>query len=128
LLQKGSESLRRYKYDYIFSEYENTTLIANSIKGIISNQINNDKNICFLTFGEEKLGKQRINLGKTRFLFGNNLRITNDSFFKYMYDNIEKQLNQEYAYDNILIDIVKITGERFVLDYVHIIKLEKCYT
>jgi hypothetical protein len=56
LLQKGNESLRKYKYDYIFSDYENTTLISNSIKGIISNLIHNDKNVCFFTFGEEKLG------------------------------------------------------------------------
>ncbi len=45
-----------------------------------------------------------------------------------MYDSIERQLNQEFAYDNILIDIVKISGERFVLDYVIIINLEKCYS
>ena len=57
LLQKGSESLLKYKYDYIFSDYENTLLIASSIKSTVTNLLKNEKNICFFTFGEEKLGK-----------------------------------------------------------------------
>lgn len=56
LLQRGTESLLKYKYDYIFSDYENTLLIASSIKSSISNLIRNEKNICFFSFGEEKLG------------------------------------------------------------------------
>ncbi len=57
LLQKATETLLKYKYDYIFSDYENTILIATSIKNSISNLIRTEKNLCFLTLGEEKLGK-----------------------------------------------------------------------
>ena len=57
LLQKGEESLSKYKYDYIFSDYENTLLISSSIKSTICNYIRNERNLCFFTFGEEKLGK-----------------------------------------------------------------------
>jgi hypothetical protein len=59
LLQKGSESLSKYKYDYIFSDYENTLLIASSIKSTIANLIRTERNLCFFTFGEEKLGKSK---------------------------------------------------------------------
>ena len=56
LLQKGEESLSKYKYDYIFSDYENTLLVSSSIKSTISNLIRNEKNLCFFAFGEEMLG------------------------------------------------------------------------
>jgi hypothetical protein len=58
-LQKDGESLSNFKFDYIFSDYENTLLISSSIRSTILNLIRNDKNICFLTFGEEKLGKYK---------------------------------------------------------------------
>lgn len=57
LLQRGAENLLKYKYDYIFSDYENTLLITSSIKMTISNLIRNEKNLTFFSFGEEKLGK-----------------------------------------------------------------------
>jgi hypothetical protein len=119
LLQKAKDSTRRYKFDYIFSDYENNILIANSIKNIITNLIHNEKNLCFFTFGEEKLGKIVIlKLGKTKFLFGNSNKIFHDSFFRYTVDIIEKVLRKEFTFDNILIDIVKVANEKFVLDYV----------
>jgi hypothetical protein len=61
LLQKGSESLMKYKYDYIFSDYENTLLISTSIRSSISNLIRNEKNLCFFSLGEEKLGSNFFN-------------------------------------------------------------------
>jgi len=57
LLQKGYQCLMKYKYDYIFSDYDNTLLIANSIKSTVTNLLRNEKNLSFITFGEEKLGK-----------------------------------------------------------------------
>lgn len=60
LLQKGTESLKKYKYDYIFSDYENTVLIASSIKSTVANLIRNEKNLCFFAFGEENLGISMI--------------------------------------------------------------------
>ena len=65
-------------------------------------------------------------IGKTKFLFGNNSRISTDSFFKHTYDIIENILRQEFLFDNILIDIVKISNEKFILDYVNFSNLEKC--
>jgi hypothetical protein len=115
LLQKGKESLRRFNFDYIFSDYENNILIANSIKNMIAS---NEKNLCFLTFGEEKLGKFYLKTGKTKFLFGNPNKIHSDSFFKHVFDIIQNILRQDFAFDNILIDIIKIANEKFILDYV----------
>jgi hypothetical protein len=111
LLQTDRGSHRRYKFDYIFSDYENNILIANSIKTLVQNSVLNEKNLCFFTFGGE-------GLGKTRFLFGNGNKIQSDSFFKYVYDILEKILKKEFTFDNILIDIIKISNERFVMDYV----------
>jgi hypothetical protein len=119
LLQKGNENIRKYKFDYIFSDYENNILIANSINNMISNMILNQKNVSFLTFGEEKLGTYSHNpLGKTKFFFGKSGKVSHDSFFKYTYDTIVKILSEEFAFDNLLIDIIKINKEKFVLDYV----------
>jgi hypothetical protein len=60
LLQNGDENLMKYKYDYIFSDYENTLLISSSIRSTISNLIRMDKNLLFFSFGEERLGKSFI--------------------------------------------------------------------
>lgn len=57
VLEKRAEILLKYKFDYIFSDFENSSLIASSIKMTISNLISNEKNLTFFSFGEEKLGK-----------------------------------------------------------------------
>jgi hypothetical protein len=60
VLEKRAEILLKYKFDYIFSDFENTSLIASSIKMTISNLISNEKNLTFFSFGEEKLGNSNF--------------------------------------------------------------------
>jgi hypothetical protein len=57
LQQNGTETIKKYKFDYIFSDYENTLLISNSITSMIQYHISNQKNVCFFTFGEDNLCK-----------------------------------------------------------------------
>lgn len=44
--------------------------------------------------------------------------IKNDSFFKEIYDLIFHYLTNEKLYDNVLVDIFKISNEKFVIDQV----------
>jgi hypothetical protein len=55
-MQKGEEKLLNYRYDYVFSDFDPNNLICSSIKSTVTNLLRNEKNLCFLTFGEEKLG------------------------------------------------------------------------
>ena len=45
-----------YKYDYIFSDCDNNYLIANSLSSMIYQLVQNQKNILFLTLGQNDLG------------------------------------------------------------------------
>lgn len=102
-----------YKYDYIFSDYDNTLLMSNTIDSILSALIENEKNITFITLGES-------NLGTTKFLFGpshGNL-LNNNSFFNYSIQTILQTMSSNFKYDNVLIEIYKIANEKFTVDYV----------
>ena len=57
-------------------------------------------------------------LGKSKFLFGSNHKVTRDTFFKYTVDTIISVMNEEVPFDNILIDIFRVSNEKFTLDYV----------
>lgn len=102
-----------YKYDYIFSDYDNTLLMSNTIDSILSALIENEKNITFITLGES-------NLGTTKFLFGpshGNL-LNSNSFFNYSIQTILQTMGNNFKYDNVLIEIYKIANEKFTVDYV----------
>lgn len=51
-------------------------------------------------------------------MLGSNSKLTQNSFFKHMYDVVSNILKREYVFDSILIDVFKITDEKFVLDHV----------
>ncbi len=51
-------------------------------------------------------------------MFGSNHKVTRDSFFKYTVDTILSVMNEEVPFDNILIDIFRVSNEKFTLDYV----------
>ena len=93
-------------------------LISHSINSILSQLIDNEKNILFITFGER-------NLGVSNFIFGSNVNndsfLGKDSFFNYTYQNIVASMDKSFPYDNILVEIYKITNEKFLLDYKQII-------
>jgi hypothetical protein len=57
-------------------------------------------------------------IGKTNFLLGSSCKISRDSFFRYITENIISLMSQEIVFDNILIDIFKVSNEKFILDYV----------
>lgn len=105
----------QYKFDYIFSHYDNTMLISRSINLMLANLIENEKNVLFITFGEN-------NLGATKFFLGSNQGnlLNNESFFSFAYQTILQTMNKNYQYDNILIEIYKIANEKFIVDYVKI--------
>ena len=82
---------------------------------MLSNLIENEKNVLFITFGEN-------NLGATKFFLGSNQGnlLNNESFFSFAYQTILQTMNKNYQYDNILIEIYKIANEKFIVDYVKI--------
>ena len=83
---------------------------------MISQLINNQKNILFLTLGQN-------DLGSSKFLFGNlpkNL-LGNDSFFNYSFQTICDIMNNNKQYENILVELFKITNNKFSIEYVRII-------
>lgn len=112
LLQKEEEN-GSYKYDYIFSDYDNALLIASTLNPVITQLIKNERNLLFLTLGE-------TGLGMTKFLFGHSTGnlINKDSYFNYAYQQILKDMKTYFPFDNILIEIYKISNEKFILDYV----------
>lgn len=116
LVLKGSP-LRSFKSDYIFNEYENTILVFCKIKPQIVESLNAGKNLSFFTFGEERLGKNPTNWGKSSFFFGKNKKFTSDSIFKYSFDIAYQNISD---YDFIVFDIILVNKEKFLLDYVRI--------
>ena len=51
-------------------------------------------------------------------MFGSNKTVTRDSFFKITFDTVFNIMKKKFYFDNILIDVFKVTNEKFVLDYV----------
>lgn len=111
--KNNNDTQIQYKFDYIFSHYDNTTLISRSINLMLENLIDNNKNVLFITFGEN-------NLGATKFFLGSNQGnlLNNESFFSFAYQTILKTMSKNYQYDNFLIEIYKIANEKFIVDYV----------
>ena len=83
---------------------------------MISQLIQNQKNILFLTLGENELGS-------STFLFGKSPKnlLGNDSFFNYSFQTICDIMNNNKQYENILVELFKITNNKFSIEYVRII-------
>ena len=45
--------------------------------------------------------------------------MSKESFFKYTMDNVISVMSKEVPFDNILIDIFRVSNEKFTLDYVN---------
>lgn len=98
---------KSYKFDYVFSEYDNNISMQNQLKSLLSDNAKSEKNLTFVTFGEEKLGK-------TTFLLGKDNYFEEESFLNFSFN----LLSQNIQYDSILVDFYQISLEKFVLDYV----------
>lgn len=48
---------RKFEFDYIFSENDDWFSSSKAIKNDVLRFLKNDKNLFFLSFGEEKIGK-----------------------------------------------------------------------
>jgi hypothetical protein len=104
-----------YKYDYIFSDCDNNYLIANSLSSMIYQLVQNQKNILFLTLGQN-------DLGSSKFIFDNSpgYLLGKNSFFNYSFQTIYQIMNKDKQYENILVEIYKITNNKFIIEYVRI--------
>lgn len=58
--QRDQGKRKKFQLDYIFSENENNFLTAKTIEKDLIKYLNNEKNLFFLTFGQEKLGKGKF--------------------------------------------------------------------
>ena len=85
------------------------------LKPYLIELLNKDKNLSFFVFGQEKLGKFQFKLGKTNFFFGKNKKFTNDSLFKY---TLDVAIGIIKDYDLIVFDVIMMSNEKFMIDYV----------
>ena len=109
-LSNTDNSNRKYKFDYIFSEYESTSIITEAIKYNIFNALKtNDKNVTFFSIGESE---------KSDFMFGMPNVFQHESFFCYCFDFIINLLQNKF--DIILIDYFKTHKDKYVIDLINI--------
>lgn len=107
---------RKYRFDYVFSEYETTYIISNAIKSHIYVSLKAEKNLSFYSFGDKY---------KSKFLFGYRNVFTYESFFKQSFDFIISMSKAEDRFDIILIDYYKTCNEKYIVDHVSSSNLEK---
>lgn len=62
IYQRDQGKRKKFQLDYIFSENEDNFTTANIIKKDLIKYLKNEKNLFFLTFGQEKLGNNSIRL------------------------------------------------------------------
>jgi hypothetical protein len=115
ILTLSEQPFNKYKYDYIFSDFENPMIISSTLNAIIYPLIEADKNILFLT-----VGQRGLNL--SNFLFGSNRNVLlgRDSLFYYVFKAI-KQMMIRIKYDKILLELYKIVDDKFLIDFKEII-------
>lgn len=65
-------------------------------------------------------------IGKTKFLFGNNLNhIENESIFIYVFNLVYSFLSENLEIKNILLDIYKISNEKYIIDQVNFFLIKR---
>ena len=57
-------------------------------------------------------------------MFGKHDIIEHNSFFNIIFNMVYECLSEEMQYENILIDIFKISNEKYILDQVNIINIQ----
>lgn len=57
IYQRDQGKRKKFQLDYIFSENEDNLNTAKTIKKDLVKYLKNEKNLFFLSFGQEKLGK-----------------------------------------------------------------------
>ena len=115
ILTMNEKPYNKYKYDYIFSDSENPTIISSTLNAIIYPLVETEKNILFMTVGQR-------GLGPSNFLFGTNQNVLlgYDSLFNYVFKAI-KQIMMRIKYDKILLELYKIINDKFIIDFKEII-------
>ena len=94
VLSLNDKPYNKYKYDYIFSDFENPMIISSTLNAFIYPLIEAEKNLLFMTIGQKYLGS-------SNFLFGTNPNalLGNDSLFNYIFKAI-KQIMSKIKYDS----------------------------
>ena len=115
VLSLNDKPYNKYKYDYIFSDFENPMIISSTLNAFIYPLIEAEKNLLFMTIGQKYLGS-------SNFLFGTNPNalLGNDSLFNYIFKAI-KQIMSKIKYDKILLELYKIMNDKFVIDFKELI-------
>ena len=57
IYQRDKNKKRKFEFDYIFSQNEDSSSTSKAIKNDVLKYLKNDKNLFFMSFGQEKLGK-----------------------------------------------------------------------
>ena len=101
----------QYKYDYIFSDFENPMIISSTLNTFVYPLIEAEKNILFMSIGQK-------GLALSNFLFGTNQNffLGYDSIFNYVFKAI-KQIMIRIKYDKILLELYKIINDKFIIDF-----------
>ena len=104
----------QYKYDYIFSDFENPMIISSTLNAFIYPLIEAQRNILFLSFGRKSLCSS--------FLFGNNSQdiLGPISLFNYTFQAI-RQIMGRIKFDKILLELFKLINDKFIIDFKEII-------